>query len=105
MVGLVGSLILLIFTIIFTTFFEIHYVISTIISFEISLIWAFFVNDKWTFGAVKKTNKHYVRFLKYNLFSLISLGIIQVVMIGLVSGIGFHYSFSQGVGYRYCIFL
>ena len=68
------------------------------IAFEISLIWGFFINDKWTFGKSKKTSKGYVRFVKYNFFALISLGIIQAVMITLVTVIDLHYSYSQAAG-------
>ena len=97
-VGLIGSLIVLSMTFLLTSIFEIFYIISTIIAFEISLIWGFFANDRWTFDKLKKISKGYVRFVKYNLFSLISLGIIQVVMITLVTLGGIHYSFSQAVG-------
>jgi len=98
LVGAIGSLILFFLTIFFTSIFEIFYVISTVIAFEISLIWSFFINDKWTFGKSKKTSKRYVRFVKYNFFALISLGIIQAVMITLVTVIDLHYSYSQAVG-------
>jgi len=97
-VGTGGSIIVLVVTLALTSIFEIFYVISTIIAFEISLIWGFFANDKWTFNKMKKTSKPYVRFIKYNIFSLISLGIIQVIMISLVNIFGVHYSPSQAVG-------
>jgi len=98
LVGIGGSFIVLVITLAFTTIFEIFYVISTIIAFELSLVWGFFANDKWTFDKVKKTSKAYVRFVKYNLFSLISLGIIQVIMISLVTIFEWHYSPSQVIG-------
>ena len=98
LVGVGGSLIVLILTFVFTSFFEIFYIISTIIAFEISLLWGFYANDKWTFGKIKKTTKGITRFIKYNLFSLISLGIIQVVMISLVNIMSLHYSLSEAIG-------
>jgi len=98
LVGIGGSIIVLVMTIVLTSIFEIFYVISTIIAFEISIIWGFFANDRWTFGKVKKSSKAYIRFIKYNLFSLISLGILQGIMISLVTILEWHYSHSQVIG-------
>jgi len=95
LVGLGGAIIVLGFTWVFTSIFGIHYVISTAISFEFSMVWGFFANDKWTFSIVKKTSKAYLRFIKYNSFSLIGLGIIQAVMVTLTTYFGLHYSISQ----------
>ena len=61
------------------------------------MIWGFFANDKWTFSIVKKTSKPYLRFIKYNSFSLIGLGIIQTVMITLTVYFGIHYILSQSI--------
>jgi len=96
-VGIVGALIVLLLTIVLTSVFGIFYVISTTIAFEISIVWGFFANDRWTFSKVTKTSKAYFRFIKYNLFSLIALGIIQVVMITLTTQLGFHYALSQSI--------
>ena len=96
-VGLIGAIIVLVFTAVFTQIAGIFYVYSTVIAFELSLIWGFFANDKWTFANIKKT-KPYFRFIKYNLFSLIGLGIIQFIMIALTTQIGIHYTFSQAIG-------
>ena len=95
LVGLGGAIIVLGFTWVFTSIFGIHYVISTAISFEFSMVWGFFANDKWTFSIVKKTSKPYLRFIKYNGFSLLGLGIIQVIMVTLTAYFGLHYSISQ----------
>ena len=70
-VGFIGAALVLLFTFIFTQFIEIFYVISAAIAFEISQIWGFFANDRWTFSKIKKKSKTHVRFIKYNLFSLI----------------------------------
>ena len=96
-VGLIGALIVIIFTYLFTSVFEIFYVFSTVIAFEISIIWGFFANDRWTFSTVKKTSKQYLRFIKYNSFSLIALGIIQIIMITLTTQFDFHYTLSQSI--------
>jgi len=96
-VGCFGAIITLFLTIVFTSFFEIYYVISTAIAFEIVVIWTFFVNDRWTFSQHPKNSKSYIRFLKYNLFYLISLGIIQLIMITLTDQFGLHYTLSQSI--------
>jgi len=97
-VGIIGAIILLVFTVIFTQIVGFFYVVSTAIAFEISILWGFFANDRWTFSKVRKKHKPYIRFSKYNLFSLISLGIIQIVMISLVTTFDLHYSLSQAIG-------
>lgn len=97
LVGIAGATTVLILTIVFTSGFGINYIISTAIAFEITVIWSFFVNDKWTFSQVKKTSTKFNRFIKYNLFYLISLGIIQIIMIFLTSQVGLHYAVSESI--------
>ena len=57
LVGIGGSIIVLVMTFILTSFLEIFYIVSTIIAFEISIIWGYFANDRWTFGKFKKSSK------------------------------------------------
>jgi len=97
-VGIIGAIMVLAFTVFFTQFFGIFYVISTAIAFELSQVWGFFANDRWTFSKIKKTSKPYVRFFKYNLFSLIALGIIQLIMVTLTTQAGMHYTVSESIG-------
>ena len=97
-VGGIGALVVLLFTVVFTQVFGVFYVVSTIIAFEISQVWGFIANDRWTFSKVKKTSHAYKRFIKYNSFSLISLGIIQLFMITLTTQAGFHYTASESIG-------
>ena len=103
-VGIIGSLLVLFLTIVFTSVFGIFYVISTALAFEISIVLGFFANDRWTFSQVTKTSKAYFRFIKYNLFSLIALGIIQVVMITLTTQFGLHYILSQSIAIAVAFF-
>jgi len=70
-------------------------VFSVGIAFESVLIVAFFVHDKWTFSHVKKTSKVYVRLVKFNLFSLMTLGINWAVLVFLTEQIGLHYILSE----------
>ncbi len=103
-VGLIGAVLVLFFTFVFTQFIEIFYVISAVIAFEISQIWGFFANDRWTFSKIKKQSKTHVRFIKYNLFSLIGLGIIQLIMITLTTQFGMHYTVSELIGIIFAFF-
>lgn len=93
-VGTISSLLLLLLTALLTTFVHIFYAYSVIIGFELSLIVGFFLHDKWTFTKVKKSARK-MRFLKYNLFSLIGLGINELMLIFLTEQIKLHYLFSE----------
>ena len=55
-VKLSAALLTLLFTGIFTSFMEIPVQISVLISWEIALLWAFFLLEKWTFSKLKKKN-------------------------------------------------
>ena len=94
-ISIFGAFTVLLLTILFTSFFGLHYVFSTTIAFEVSVIWTFFANDKWTFFQVNKTSRTSIRFIKYNLFYLISLGIIHLIMIILTEHLGLLYALSQ----------
>jgi len=96
-VGIFGAFSVLILSIVFTSVLGIFYVISVGIAFELTLIWAFFVHDKWTFAHFEKTTSKLMRFVKYNIFSLISLGINEAVLIFFTTQIGFHYISSESI--------
>jgi len=96
-VGIGNAFLILSLTIIFTSVFEIFYVISAIAAYEISIIVSFFMHDKWTFANVKKTSKMYLRFIKYNTFSLIGLGINALVLAILTDQVGLHYTISESI--------
>jgi len=96
-VGILNAILVLALTIIFTSVFGIFYVISAVVSFELSIIVSFFMHDKWTFVNVKKTSKMYLRFIKYNTFSLIGLGINALVLVILTEQVGLHYTISESI--------
>jgi putative flippase GtrA len=95
LVGFFGSISVLLLTILFTSYFDIFYAYSVIIAFELSLLWGFFVHDRWTFSNVKKTSKGINRFVKYNVFSLAGLGINLLVLISLTSIFNIYYIYSE----------
>jgi len=94
-VGIINAILILTLTIIFTSVLGIFYVISAVVSYELSIIVSFFMHDKWTFVNVKKTSKMYLRFIKYNTFSLIGLGINALVLAILTDQVGLHYIISE----------
>jgi len=104
LVGVISAICVLVLTIIFTSILGLFYVYSVGLAFEITLIGAFFAHDKWTFSNVKKTSKAYVRFAKFNLFSLISLGINWVVLIFFSIQIGLHYIPSESIAIIFAFF-
>jgi len=97
LVGIISAIFVLLLTIIFTSYLGIFYVYSVGIAFEIVLIGAFFAHDRWTFSHVKKTSKTYLRFAKFNLFSLISLGINWAVLVFFTIQVGLHYIPSESI--------
>ena len=96
-IGIFNGIIVLFLTGIFTSYFGIFYIASALISYELSIISSFFMNDRWTFGHILKTSKTPIRLIKYNTFSLIGLGIIGLVLIILTDFVGLHYLISEGI--------
>ena len=96
-IGLFNGIIVLFLTGIFTSYLGIFYVASALISYQLSIISSFFMNDRWTFGHFLKTSKTYIRLIKYNTFSLIGMGINGLVLIILTDFVGFHYLISEGI--------
>lgn len=79
--GVVGGLAFLIdygLLYVLTEFVGIHYLISSVISFTVSLIFNYILSIKWVFDVTKKqTTKEITIFV---ILSVIGLGINQVVM-------------------------
>jgi dolichol-phosphate mannosyltransferase len=94
-IGLFNGIVVLILTEIFTSYLGIFYLISALISYEISIISSFFMNDKWTFGNILKTSKKQIRLIKFNLFYLMGLGINGIVLLILTDLVGLHYLVAE----------
>jgi len=95
-VGMLTGMLLLSLTAFFTDFLHIFYFYSALIAYEISLICGFFMHDKWTFTEIQKTSKIHVRFIKFHMFVLISLGINMSVLVFLTTFLNAHYLISEG---------
>ena len=109
LVGICSSTVVLLFTTLFTSIFGIFYAVSAIMSLEIGVVTAFFIHDKWTFKKIPKSSGTRIRFVKYNIFSLVGFGINELILILLTSRFGIHYIVSECVailivfGFNYII--
>lgn len=94
-VGCGNALLLLFLTIFFTDYLNSHYLISSIIAYEITIIMGFIVNEYWTFAKITKTKSVFTRFVKYNIFYFLGLIINTVIVFILTDFVGRNYSSSQ----------
>ena len=65
----------LLLTWILTELVHIYHLFSVIISIQVTIVWAFFVLDKWTFNKINRKHSMINRFIRYNLISLTGLGL------------------------------
>ena len=76
-----------------TEFLHIHYLISSIISFTVSVIFNYILSIKWIFDVKKKQDvKDFVIFI---ILSVIGLGINSLIMYVMVEKFGVYYMFSK----------
>jgi len=94
--GVVGGLAFLIdYCLLFllTEFLNIHYLISSVISFIISLIFNYILSIKWVFDVTKKQTIKEITI--FTILSVIGLGINQVVMYLGSDILNIHYMFTK----------
>ena len=76
-----------------TEFLHIHYLISSIISFTVSVIFNYILSIKWIFDVKKKQDvKDFVIFI---ILSVIGLGINSLIMYVMVEKFGVYYMLSK----------
>ena len=76
-----------------TEFLHIHYLISSIISFTVSVIFNYILSIKWVFDVKKKQDvKDFVIFI---ILSVIGLGINSLIMYVIVEKFGVYYMLSK----------
>ena len=76
-----------------TEFLHIHYLISSIISFTVSVIFNYILSIKWVFHVKKKQDvKDFVIFI---ILSVIGLGINSLIMYVMVEKFGVYYMLSK----------
>ena len=94
-VGIINAILLLVLTIFFTDHLNIFYLSSSIIAYELTIVFGFFIHEYWTFVKVTKTKKTYVRFIKYNIFYFLGLLINAGLVFAFTEFLQLHYSTSQ----------
>lgn len=76
-----------------TEFLHIHYLISSIISFTVSVIFNYILSIKWVFDVKKKQDvKDFVIFI---ILSVVGLGINSLIMYVMVEKFGVYYMLSK----------
>lgn len=94
-VGVGSAIFVLFLTVVFTSILHIFYAISVAILIEMTIVWAFFVHDRWTFNNIPKTIPTRIRFVKYNILSLTGIGVNELVLILLTEKVGVNYLISE----------
>jgi dolichol-phosphate mannosyltransferase len=111
LVGASGAGIILLLTWIGTELFRLHYILSAATGIEVSIVWAFLLNDKFTFRdkiQSPKTSYKFIRMLKYHV-SALSGEAINLSMLYLLTTIGLFYLSSEAIailvafGYNFTI--
>lgn len=74
----------------FTEWLGIYYLISSVLSFSISVIFNYIASVLWVFDVKQKTSKTR-NFILFIVFSVIGLGINQLIMWLGVESLGLHY--------------
>ena len=94
-VGIINAFFLLALTIFFTDYLNIFYIFSSIIAYEMTIIFGFFIHEYWTFVKINKIKKPHVRFIKYNIFYFLGSIINTGLVFTLTNFLQIHYSTSQ----------
>ncbi len=76
-----------------TEFIGIHYLISSIISFTVSVIFNYIMSITWVFDVTKKQGVK--EFIVFIILSVIGLGLNELIMYLMVDIIGIHYMISK----------
>ena len=99
LVGVSGAALILLLMWIGTTLLHVHYMITAVIAIELSIIWAFMFNDKFTFrdktGNAKSSIK-LCRLLKYHVSALTG-ETINISILFILTNAGFYYLHSEAV--------
>lgn len=77
-----------------TEFLHIYYLYSSIISFTVSVIFNYIASVKWVFEVDENRNRK-KEFILFIVFSVIGLGINQVIMWGMSDKLHIYYMFSK----------
>lgn len=96
-VGVASAISTLSLTVFFTSVIGIFYVISVAVSLETTLIWSYFIHDKWTFNNVVKISNDRTRFIKYNVVALCGIFVNIMIMFLLTEQLRLQYVISEAI--------
>jgi dolichol-phosphate mannosyltransferase len=94
-VGLSGALVILAITYLLTTLLSQNYLFSTGVAIEISIVWAFLLNDRLTFKYANKSFSKSLRLIRYNLVSLGGLAINELILFSFTKFLSVFYLLSE----------
>lgn len=97
MVGFSGAMVILAGTWLLVNLAHVHYLLAAALAIELSILWAFGLNDRWTFQMNRKRRSTLARALIYNTVSLAGLGINLTVLFLMTHFWGFFYLFSEAL--------
>jgi dolichol-phosphate mannosyltransferase len=94
-VGLSGALVILAMLWALTDLAGLPYLVSAAVANELSILWAFILNDRWTFGRMPKSNELIHRFAAYNLVALAGLAVNLVALFAFTELLRIFYLLSE----------
>ena len=99
-VGAFGALVNTSLLYIFTEYFGIYYLLSSILAMEMAIIFQFALNDYWTFRDKRSSNLRifFFRLLKSNLWRVAGIFVNVSVLYVLTEFFGVYYIFSNFIG-------
>ena len=94
-VGLSGAAVILGLSYLFTAHLQQNYLLSTTVSIEASIIWAFVLNDKLTFAGSKGPRRWYARLGYYNMLSIGGLSMNELILLTLTVEFRMYYLVAE----------
>ncbi|AIG97495.1 GtrA family protein [Archaeoglobus sp.] len=99
-VGAFGALINTLLLYIFTEYFRIYYIVSSVLAIEVAIVIQFTLNDYWTFKDKRSTNVRIFlfRLLKSNLWRVAGIFVNISILYVLTELFKIYYIFSNFIG-------
>ncbi|AAB90627.1 GtrA family protein [Archaeoglobus fulgidus] len=99
-VGAFGALINTLILYIFTEYFRVYYIVSSILAIEIAIVVQFILNDRWTFRDKRSSDLRLFlfRLLKSNLWRVAGIFVNISILYVLTELFKIYYIFSNFVG-------
>lgn len=95
LVGVIATVIDYVLLYVLTEFFNIYYLISSIISFSVSVIFNYIASVRWVFDVDKNKNSKIKELVVFIILSVIGLGINQLFMWLLSDKLNIYYMISK----------